>query len=346
MRSTSLLLAAIASALAPATIARAQVACAPGSFTAATSTFQVDANHNGAWDGDAGGDRTTQIGAYLGPGEPIVGDWNGDGFDDVGVVVGDTFVLDLDGDGVWEGNAGGDRAASFAASFGPGAAIVGDWDGDGRDQIGVFLSEEVRFLLDANGNGVWDGTGGGDENVVLAKWYGISAGRIPLVADWNGDGSDDVAWGEHSLLVIDLNGDRQWDGNAGGDRGGRSPIPLSNADDVFAANFVPGQGARIGTWLPTTSWTRIDLNGNFLWNRAPGGDVDASYAAFAGIGVPVVCDWNGDGAAEIAKVVGGKRYQIDLDRNFKWLGTTAGDLVQEFDIGTDAAPIGARWLTP
>jgi hypothetical protein len=33
-------------------------------------------------------------------------------------------------------------------------AVVGDWDGDGTDEIGVFMNG--GWWLDASGNGVWD----------------------------------------------------------------------------------------------------------------------------------------------------------------------------------------------
>lgn len=330
MRSTLLL--AVALVTVPIR-ADAQVACAPGSFTTATSTFQVDANRNGTWDGDAGGDRTTQIAAYLGPGEPLVGDWNGDGYDDAGVRVGNVFALDLDGDGVWEGNAGGDRATSFAASFGPGAAIVGDWNGDGRDQIGVFLSEDVRFLLDANGNGVWDGTGGGDENVVLAKWYGISAGRIPLVGDWNGDGGDAVGLTTGSgRLYLDLNGNHQWDGAAGGDFAGVSGFMQLVGDwngdgrddngrflsDVFLVDFYGDRGASFG------------------------GGEDFPFATQFTPGTPLVCDWDDDGTTNLGKVVG-DRFLLDLNANGSWDGNALGDRNTGFAIAPDGPPLAGRW---
>ena len=315
----------------------AQEACAPGSFTSATSTFQVDANHNGAWNGDAGGDRTTQIGAYLGPGEPIVGDWNGDGFDDAGVYVGNVFVLDLDGDGVWEGNAGGDRAASFAASYGAGTAIVGDWNGDGRDEIGVFLPLEARFLLDANGNGVWDGTSGGDQNAVIAGW--VAGTSDPLVADWNGDGRDDIGRRLDIRLFLDRNGTHAWEGSSGGDgaTNGFQPLyPHFDEAQSFVRRF--GGAPRIGLFFPRYSGIEADLNGNGIWNGTAGGDLVANYASFSGVGVPLVCDWNGDGADEFAKVVAGTRYQVDLDGDFRWVGPAGGDLALSFDVGAPATP--------
>jgi hypothetical protein len=139
--------------------------CGIGKMVAPTSAFYVDANLNGIWNGNAGGDWSAAINAQAGPGTPFVGDWNDDGFDDPGKLVGTTYSLDLNGNGVWNGNAGGDRVASFASAFGPGILLVGDWDGDGDqphgdDQIGVYIPTSGKFLLDRNGNHQWDGPPG------------------------------------------------------------------------------------------------------------------------------------------------------------------------------------------
>ena len=339
MRSAPLLLTLVlASPLFAVDAARAQVACAPGSFTAATSTFQVDANGNGAWDGDAGGDRTTQVAVELGAGQPLVGDWNGDGYDDVGVVVGDTFAIDLDGDGVWEGAAGGDRVTRFAVSFGPGKPIVGDWNGDGRDDIGVFVASG-RFLLDANGDGVWNGKTNGDANVLLGL-QGLLVDQVPVVVDWNLDGLDDVGWAWNGLVRLDANGNRIWEGNAGGDRSNH------NFFVTFVGRFDLAEPPVFGFFMPADSRLFVDRSNNLAVNRPPGVDVLTRFAAFTGIGELLVCDWNGDGEAEVAKLVGGTRYQVDFDGNFKWLGPTAGDVAFEFDVGAPALPVPARWKSP
>ena len=278
------------------------------------------------------------------PVEPLVGDWNGDGFDDVGVVVGDTFALDLDGDGVWEGNAGGDRVTRFAVSFGPGTPLVGDWNGDGRDEIGVFVAGG-RFLLDANGNGVWNGKTSGDENVLLGQ-QGLLADQVPVVGDWNLDGRDDVGWAWDGLVRLDANGNRTWEGGAGGDRTNHNFFVFSAPQQGFVARFDLTQSPVFGSFTSADSRLFVDRSNNLAGDRPPGIDVSTQFAAFTGIGELLVCDWNGDGEAEVAKLVGGTRYQIDFDGNFKWLGPTAGDVAFEFDVGAPALPVPARWKSP
>ena len=121
------------------------------SFDATASIFHLDADGDGLWSPDGTGNRSIPIDVTW-PGVPLVGDWNGDGFDDVGKQVGTWYRVDLDGDGVWEGNAGGDRNLDFAPSFGPGVPLAGDWNGDGKDEIGTYLADGYQLLLDLNGN--------------------------------------------------------------------------------------------------------------------------------------------------------------------------------------------------
>ena len=61
--------------------------------------------------------------------------------------------------------------------------VVGDWDGDGIDQLGVF--RDGVWYLDTNGNHEIDAQ---DATFRLGE-----AGDLPTVGDWNGDGVDDPA---------------------------------------------------------------------------------------------------------------------------------------------------------
>ena len=105
------------------------------------------------------------------------GDWDGDGDDDVGVFRVDVFYLDANGNGRWDGAAGGDLQIPFG-ELGD-TPIVGDWDGDGDDDVGVHRGRE--FLLDGNGDGVYE------DGVDPRYRFGIK-GDTPLAGDWDGDG--------------------------------------------------------------------------------------------------------------------------------------------------------------
>ena len=100
---------------------------------------------------------------------PVVGDWNGDGVTDLGVVRGSEWVLALGpfADGVtppvW-------RDLTFGQPGG--VPVVGDWNGDGTDGIGSFaggqwtladsvddLSATTVVTYGAPGDTPWSATG-------------------------------------------------------------------------------------------------------------------------------------------------------------------------------------------
>jgi hypothetical protein len=60
--------------------------------------------------------------------------------------------------------------------------IAGDWNGDGKDTVGVFRpSNGVIFLKNTNATGYAD----------IAINYGIG-GDKPVTGDWNNDGKDTI----------------------------------------------------------------------------------------------------------------------------------------------------------
>jgi len=62
--------------------------------------------------------------------------------------------------------------------------LAGDFNGDGQDELALFL--EGEWLIDINGNGRWDK---GD------MWAKLGATEdLPVVGDWDGDGKDELGW--------------------------------------------------------------------------------------------------------------------------------------------------------
>ena len=107
---------------------------------------------------------------------PVVGDWTGNGKIKIGVFSPSTakWALDLNGDKKMGRKCAKDLCISSFGAAGD-LPVVGDWDGSGTDNIGVFRPSTGEWLLDLNGNGKWDGC-----SVDACPSFG-QAGDIPMV---------------------------------------------------------------------------------------------------------------------------------------------------------------------
>ena len=105
-----------------------------------------------------------------GPFYPLVGDWNGDGKDTFGYYSAANWKWDLSNESVPITNATPNIRYIWKIQT-PNTAIVGDWDGDGKDEIGSFGYYNLiqKFLL---GN-----------KPTLTKGYN-QIGIVPLVGNW------------------------------------------------------------------------------------------------------------------------------------------------------------------
>jgi hypothetical protein len=127
--------------------------------------------HDGVWTIQPSPSPATVSFTFGQPGDqPVIGDWNGDGDDEVGVLRGNTFLLRR---GI--GATGGVRTVVLPAGL-TGRPVAADWNGDGYDTVGVFHHGTWTVLL-ANE------TGAAASTVV----FGAAAG-IPVAGDWNADG--------------------------------------------------------------------------------------------------------------------------------------------------------------
>jgi len=140
----------------------------------------LDFNGNGVF--EQGIDKTYAFGSEAFDDVPVVGDWSGDGISKIGLFrQGFFWILDYNGNGTIDNvnQAGGDKAFAYGGISGD-VPVVGDWNGDGRSKVGVFRSG-FFWVLDANGNYQFDGTGMGHD---LAFPFGGIAGDIPVVGKW------------------------------------------------------------------------------------------------------------------------------------------------------------------
>jgi len=99
---------------------------------------------------------------------PIVGDFNGNGRDSVGIyqVSSGRYYYEL-----WL-NRGGLRSGTFANPTSGDKAMTGDWDGTGKDQVGVYRPSKARFYLKK--------PDGGERSLSIKNVKGKASKLIPV----------------------------------------------------------------------------------------------------------------------------------------------------------------------
>ena len=191
-----------------------------------------------------------------------------------------------------------------------GIPVVGDWDGDGDDDIGVYI--DGRWYLDLNDNGRWDS---GDIMAMLGN-----SADLPTTGDWDGDGKTDIAiYGP------------VWAGD---------PWAIENEPGLPDAANQPGPLAPKAKNVPP----KLDeaTLGERLLRRSREGDmrgdlIDHVFHYGVGGDQPVTGDWNGDGIATIGVFRGGV-WNLDTDGDGRF---TAVDQAVVF--GGDGTPIVGDW---
>ena len=211
--------------------------------------------------------------------------------------------------------------------------ISGDFNGDGRSEIGVFLDGD--WFVDINGNGQWD------EDDLWAKLG--SEGDKPVVGDWDGDGKDDIGvfgrpWPNDPRAIKrepglphSLNKPKQVAKNIPPRKeeaplGRRmmkismqGPLRADLIDHVF--NFgVAGDRAVAGDWTGNGIdciavfrdgvW-HLDVDGDGHFTRS---DRRADFGQKDDL--PVAGDWNGDGTDDIGVYRDGL-WILDSNRNYR-----------------------------
>lgn len=232
-----------------------------------------------------------------------------------------------------EAERGGYKIAEIGSSFGMlgGRPLVGDFNGDGVDQVAVF--KDGYWFIDANGNGVWD-----NDDLMIRLG---NADDQPVVGDWDGDGKADIAifgpqWvgdeeaiaGEPGLPDRDnqrftrpKNIPPVVEDAVEGSRVLKHGVTGRSRADVIDHVFAFGQqgDVAISGDFNGDGITQIGIFSNGRWTIDSNGDGRLDYRddafTFGQTGdIPVVGDFDGDGIDDVA-----------IFRNGKWFIDTNGD---------------------
>ena len=282
-----------------------------------------DVNGNFAWDGPSI-DKLISWSTFQSGEKPIYGDWNGDGKMKVGVYNNGTWLLDYNGNGVWDGPTV-DKAIFWSTGQSTDVPVLGDWNGDGRTKIGLY--NNGTWILDYNGNGVWEGPGV-DKTIY---WSTGQAGEIPVVGDWNGDGKSKIGIHVNGTWILEYNGNYAWDG-PGIDKliffGGAGYRPV-------VGDWNGSGWTKIGAYHVNGTWA-LDYNGNFVWD---GTSIDKLTFFGGPEWTPVVGDWSGNGLSKIGAFTAGQ-WALDYDGNLGW--NPPVDKLFSFG-AAGQAPIVGKW---
>ncbi len=228
----------------------------------------------------------------------LAGDFNGDGRDELALFKDGEWLLDINGNGVW------DRGDLWAKLGEKGdLPVIGDWDNDGKDDIGIFGPE-------------WDG----DEQA-LSTEPGLPDPENRLISIPKNLPPRERVAGRDRLMQRSVSGDPRSDVidhvfRFGGDM-----------DQPVAGDFN-GDGISTLGIFNNGKW-RIDVSGDGRFT-----DEEDSFFDFGQTGdIAVVGDFNGDGLDEVA-VVRGRDLIVDSNGNGQWDATD-----KVFEIEGDAGQV-------
>ena len=228
---------------------------------------------------------TQQLAARIGIFRPSTGEW----------------FLDRDGNGALDG-CGVDRCLTNFGTTGM-RPVVGDWNGAGKTNIGVYEPWTGTWHLD-DGNGSWDDC---DSAVDLCITSFGAPGSYPVTKELSD--ADQIVIGFFQPEVSEIVNDTivtklgQWTFDING-----NGILDSCTIDQCIENFgqsgdLPvvgnwdGAGEKIGIFRPQSGEWLLDLNDNGTWDGSP---VDRLFGPFGQFGDrPVVGDWDGTGVIRI-----------------------------------------------
>jgi Divergent InlB B-repeat domain len=244
------------------------------------------------------------------------------------------WFLDRNGSGTWEG-CNVDVCAQLFTSA-DALPVAGDWNGSGTVKIGLFVRDSYQWLLDANGNGIWDGC----ETDICSQSFG-QAIDVPVVGRW--------ARADEDRMGVFRPAEKKWhldlNGNETLDRCRKDQCPrfniYQNGDVPIVGDWTGSGKTQLGLFRPSSGQWFLNRNPNRAWN---GCKKDTCIGSFGISGdLPVAGDWSGTGTTKIGvfRPSSGEWF-LDLNGNGLWDGPTLDLYVPEYGSAGDI-PIIGKW---
>ena len=189
--------------------------------------------------------------------------------------------------------------------------------------VGFFQPSGPQWVLDSNGNGVYDAA---DKQFSFAG----QAGAIAVVGDWNGDGRSKVGYYLNGFWALDYNGNGVYD----------------PADKFYAFGGGAGYIPVVGDWNGDGR-TKIGFYHDGFWALDTNGsgtfDAGDGFFGYGGRGpaeVPIVGDWNGDHRTKIGFFFNGT-WVLDYDGNGSY--SSADRYYSNFTYNAGDKPVVGDW---
>lgn len=234
--------------------------------------------------------------------QPLAGDFNGDGFDELALFLDGEWFIDINANGRWDENDIWLRLGKKGDQ-----PVIGDWDGDGKDDVGIFGKK-------------WQG----DDRAIAAEPGLPDPQNRRRVAAKNVPPTPDQATEDPRLLKRSHRGTPRADLID-------HVFRLGGEKDIAIAGDFNGDGiATIGTYH----------NGRWLLDVDGDGKLSDEYdeeRLFGELGdLPLVGDFDGDGIDELA-VVRGDQVLVDSNGNGRFDAT---DQVFQLDSADGTVVVG------
>ncbi len=212
--------------------------------------------------------------------QPLAGDFNGDGFDELALFLDGEWFIDINANGRWDENDIWMRLGRRGDQ-----PVIGDWDGDGKDDVGIFGHQ-------------WQG----DERALAAETGLPDPENLRRVKPKNVPPNLEQAPDDPRLLK------RSHRGMARADLIDHV-FRLGGEKDLAISGDLNGDGiATIGTFNQG-KWL-LDIDGDGRLTAEHDSQVDFGQAG----DLPLVGDFDNDGVDEIA-VVRGAQVLVDSNSN-------------------------------